>query len=648
MQRTTLGKTGLEVSRLGFGGMRFPMTADGKVDRDQAIPLLHKAVELGINYFDSAIGYCNGDSQRIIGEAMEGMRDKVVLSTKNHMHESPDDVWWARLEESLELLRTDCIDVYNMHGMTWSTWTKHIDVPNGKLRLLQKARDQGMIAHIGCSFHDDAEALINLAETGVVESITLQYNLLNRSLEEAIHRVHECNVGTVVMGPVGGGQLGVDSERIRELTNHEADSTPEAAFRFVLAHPGVNVALSGMSDMDMLLQNVDTVAKKAPFSQSQIARLHAEVERVRERIGVICVACGYCMPCPSGVQIPQNFGILNQGRIYGLIDNAQLAYSGLEGKAVKCAECGACVPKCPQKIDIPAAMRQVVSELDTEFTDFGGMLSLLGVNDGKLEGRITVKSLSDDTITPRATLDLAEGVSCDPPIVEFPDIRPGSSASAPVKISVPDGVGSLHGNIVVTDRDETRISGVHNPFFLIPRDGARWHCAELAPTSFSNREDIIKTHGYRVRLSHDDDKIYVELDIRSQLHGLASAGESSGARMEMYVDMRTDEAGLHRAPYSDGAEQFFLSLGAAGHGTQSQKRYTLDQRNEPTASGVHITLELSFSEFITTGQSVPKEIGLDFMFVVCEDDGRELGYPTYGGKGGLFQNPAGFTIARLV
>ena len=129
MESAILGKTGLRVSRLGFGCMRFPMTPEGRVNRDLTIPMLRKAIELGINYFDTAIFYCNNDSQRALGEAMRGQRDRVVLSTKNNFHEAPADAWWARLEESLTLLQTDVIDLYNLHGMSWDTWVRHIDVP---------------------------------------------------------------------------------------------------------------------------------------------------------------------------------------------------------------------------------------------------------------------------------------------------------------------------------------------------------------------------------------------------------------------------------------------------------------------------------------------------------------------------------------
>ena len=117
----TLGKTGLEVSQLGFGCMRLPMKG-GAVDRELAIPMMHRAMDAGVNYFDTAVGYLNGDSQRAVGEGLKGRRDKVILSTKNHYFGEDEKEWWANLENSLKLLQTDHIDIYNTHGIAWKTW----------------------------------------------------------------------------------------------------------------------------------------------------------------------------------------------------------------------------------------------------------------------------------------------------------------------------------------------------------------------------------------------------------------------------------------------------------------------------------------------------------------------------------------------
>ena len=189
MQYAILGKTKLRVSRLGFGCMRFPMRGE-HVDRDLSIPLLRRAVELGVNYFDSAVGYCNQESQRVVGEAFEGMRDRVILSTKNPFYNKKDEkTWWTNLENSLERLRTDHIDLYNFHGLNWKAFQEHVDGPDGQLRWMQRAKDDGRIRHIGFSFHDKMENLKKLAGTGLFEAVTLQYNLLDRSNEPAFEFV---------------------------------------------------------------------------------------------------------------------------------------------------------------------------------------------------------------------------------------------------------------------------------------------------------------------------------------------------------------------------------------------------------------------------------------------------------------------------
>ena len=649
MKHTILGKTGLRVSRLGFGCMRLPMAADGKVDRSQAIPMLQKAVELGVNYFDTAIGYCHGDSQRVLGEAMEGRRDRVILSTKNHLHEASADTWWGRLEESLKFLRTDHLDVYNLHGMTWNTWVQHIDTPNGKIRLLQRARDEGLIRHICCSVHDTAEALVKLGKTGLIESITLQYNLLDRSLDEAIYRLKEMNIGVVVMGPVGGGRLGVDSDRIRELTGHRVQNTTEAALRFVLAHPGVCVALSGMSTLAMLDENVRIVADKEPFTAGEIAQIDDEVKSVREKRGVACTACGYCLPCAAGVDIPDNFGIYNEYTIYGLKPNAQNAYAGLTGKAVRCTECGACLPKCPQKINIPHMLQKIVTDLDPQFQGWGVSFAVTGLEADRICARINTKNLTDHPLPATVSIALADGAECNPATFSFTNLAAGTTQSKRVRIFAPAGVGVIDGTVTARAGAEMRTSAIRVPFFLIPHDQMRWHQARLSPADFGGRQEIAAAHSYRVGLRHDDERIFLELDVRSQLHALAAPGESSGGRIEMYVDMRPDDQGFGRAPYTAGVEQFFLALGqTGGYGSVSKKEYYLRQHNQPTADGVRINLELPFAAFRNPGGPIPKRIGLDFMFVACDAAGTDLGYPTYGGNSGLYQNPASFTTAMLV
>jgi len=645
MKYTQLGTTGIKVSRLGFGCMRFPMTPEGKVDRRLTIPLLHRSVELGINYFDTAIGYCGSDSQRVLGEAFEGMRDRLVLSTKNHMHEATADVWWQQLIESLNLLRTEYIDIYNFHGLTWDGYTKHIAGPQGKLRLMEKARDQGKVRFICCSFHDSPEALLKIAKTRVFSVITLQYNLLYRDLEDTVKRVRDMSIGVVVMGPVGGGRLGVTSERIRRLTGGKVSSTPEAALRFVLANPGVAVALSGMSNTEQLEENVQIVSEKEPFTQKEIRIIEQEAQRVKERIGVKCPACGYCKPCPAGVDIPGNFAVYNEFLIYGLFENARHAYNNLSKNAAECILCGACVSKCPQKINIPAALQKVVAALDSEYGSFVRRIAIIDAKNGMLKGRITVKNLSEKSVPATVTLHWDIPCSCTPKRIRFGTVPSFATRSRIFRIKPPDGTGILE-CAAVLNGEESDASRFRCAFFLIPRKHPRVHCVKFSPADFRGDAAFAAAHGYSVTFLRDNEKIHVILDIRSQMHAPGKAGKFSGARVEMFVDMRSREKALPEV-YTDGAEHFVLCLLEAGYGTVSKKRYTLNMRNERTPEGCRITFDLLFREFLTDQKKVPQVIGLDFMFVAANDSGIRMGRPVYGGKQELRQRPGLFARAYL-
>ncbi len=358
MPTAMLGRTGLRVSRLGFGCMRLPMRGE-KVDRERAIPLLHRAVEKGVNYFDTAVGYCHQDSQRVLGEAMAGLRDRVVLSTKNPHYNKADEItWWTNLENSLKRLRTDHIDIYNFHGLNWKHFTEDVKGPRGQIRWMLRAKEQGLIRHICCSFHDTAAVLKKIAATGLFESVTLQYNLLDRSNEDALEYVSKkCGMGIVVMGPVGGGRLGAPSHKMQSLIPG-ARSVAEVALRFVLANPFVSVALSGMNARRQLDENARVAHEAGPLSAGQSRQVDSALKRLRKLADLYCTGCRYCMPCPHGVNIPANFSALNLARVYGLTKTAERSYAGLKkGQAAWCVDCGACLPKCPQRIPIPKQLR---------------------------------------------------------------------------------------------------------------------------------------------------------------------------------------------------------------------------------------------------------------------------------------------------
>jgi uncharacterized protein len=367
MQYRTLGNTGLRVSQLGFGAMRLPMRAEGDkqvVDRDLAIPMIHRAFEAGVNYIDTAIMYCDDDSQRAVGEALKGWRDKIVVSTKNHFHEAEEGEWRRHLENSLERLDVDYIDIYNHHGVNWKLYQNRIEPHLSK--WMQKAKDEGLIKHICCSFHDDNEGLKHLVESGYPEVITLQYNMLDRQLEEGIALAASKGIGVVSMGPVGGGRLGEESETLAKVLP-EIKRIPELALRFVLANPNISVALSGMSTMQHVEENTVTSADNRVLTTEEMEIIHNQMDRLKRMAELYCTGCGYCMPCEAAsVHIPHIFGLFNQGRIYGLWQNARNSYGGIgvhppfhkHAKADACTECGECEEKCPQNIQIRAQLKE--------------------------------------------------------------------------------------------------------------------------------------------------------------------------------------------------------------------------------------------------------------------------------------------------
>lgn len=360
-----LGKTGYKVSQLGFGAMRLPMKQDGEkqvVDRDLAVPMIHRAFEAGVNYIDSAVFYCDGDSQAAVGDALQGWRDKIVVSTKNHYYGEDEGEWWRMLEESLRKLQVEYIDIYNHHGLNWNQYVEHVEPRVSK--WMMKAKDQGLVKHICGSFHDGNEGLVNLVNTGYLETITLQYNMLDRQLEEGIALAHEKGIGVIAMGPVGGGRLGVTSEVLSEMVPG-VNRVPELALRFVLANQKVTVALSGMSTMQHVEENLVTASDGITLTDDDLTAIDEHMTRLKKMADLYCSGCSYCMPCPNEVNIPVIFSAYNTGRVYGLWEPARGTYAQIganpwiKGKrADGCTECGVCLEKCPQKLDIPKQLAE--------------------------------------------------------------------------------------------------------------------------------------------------------------------------------------------------------------------------------------------------------------------------------------------------
>ncbi len=369
MQYTEFGGTGIQVSRLGFGCMRFPSReVDGKkvFDEEESIRMMHRAMELGVNYFDTAPGYCEKQSEIIVGKALKGRRDKVYLSTKYPSEEASGDDLERKLETSLKKLDTDYIDFYHMWGISLKTFVERLDTPDGPMARARKLRDAGVIRHISFSFHDAPENMIEIIRRGegVFASVLCQYNLLDRANEDAIAYAHEQGLGVTIMGPVGGGRLGAPSKVIQDLLPGKVQSSAEMALRFVMNNRNVNIALSGMSSMDMVEENAAVASNMEPLTQEEEARIAASLEENRRLADLYCTGCNYCMPCPKGINIPEIFKMMNYHRVYGLTKFARDNYARI-GKepwlnfqnAAACVQCGACEKKCPQHLHIREQLR---------------------------------------------------------------------------------------------------------------------------------------------------------------------------------------------------------------------------------------------------------------------------------------------------
>ncbi len=367
------GKTGIKISALGFGAMRLPTREiHGKTvfDHEESVKIIHAAFESGVNYIDTAPYYCDKESEIIVGKALKGWRNKVYLSTKNPIENNSGSDWTKRLETSLQKLDTSSIDFYHMWGISWDSFIANINVKDGPMEAAVRAKEQGLIKHISFSFHDKAENLIKLIDTGLFESVLCQYNLMDRSNEEGMIHAKNKGLGVIVMGPVAGGRLGAPSPTIAALLPGKAQSSPQLAMRFVLSNPSVSCALSGMGSMKMVTENAALAGDGSSLSEKEIETINLSMIENKKLEGLYCTGCNYCMPCPVGVNIPLNFQIMNYHRVYKITDYARDQYKQIgtvdwmKGKnASECIECGECEAKCPQKIEIRTQLKETAAVL---------------------------------------------------------------------------------------------------------------------------------------------------------------------------------------------------------------------------------------------------------------------------------------------
>lgn len=328
MEYTTLGKTGLTISKLGFGGIPIQ-----RIDAEGTKALMHKLIDCGVNYIDTARGYTV--SEEYLGYALEGIRDKFVLATKTM---SRDKEGMAKdIETSLKNLRTDYIDLYQVHNPSQDQLDQVI-APGGALEALLEAKAAGKIGHIGITAHSAAvfERALTL---DWVETIMFPYNIVEQQGASLILQCKEKNIGFIAMKPLAGGAI--------------EDAT--TAIHYILSNDAVSVVIPGMADPAEIDQNVAACDFSGVLSDEE----NNQIDAIRDKLGTtFCRRCNYCAPCTVGINIPSVF--LFQGYLdrYDLGAWAKDRYATLSVKASACVECGVCETRCPYELPIRDMLKE--------------------------------------------------------------------------------------------------------------------------------------------------------------------------------------------------------------------------------------------------------------------------------------------------
>ncbi len=385
MQYRKMGKLPWEVSALGLGAMRLPKKkiVPG-VDQKAAIDLIRNAIDLGVNYIDTAYPYHLGQSEVIVGMALQGgYREKVHLATKlPTMLVRSADAFDSYLNKQLKKLNTDYLDVYLFHHLNQDEAVK-LEKFN-LLKKMEELKESGIIKHFGFSFHDTLPSFKKIVDMYPWEICQIQYNYMDTGVQattEGLKYAHAKGLAVVIMEPLRGGYLANPPKEALEIMNKSPiKRTPvDWALQFLWNQPEISVVLSGMSNLKQLNENVESANRSGINSLSQEEnQIIQELSAIfNKHIVVPCTACNYCMPCPHGVNIPQNFAFLNaEGMKMGSFENrfmqafVRMRYKRLaknkkelqmkpnNGKASLCIKCGACKPKCPQNIDIPTCLEK--------------------------------------------------------------------------------------------------------------------------------------------------------------------------------------------------------------------------------------------------------------------------------------------------
>jgi predicted aldo/keto reductase-like oxidoreductase len=374
MRYRKFGSLDWKVSALGFGAMRLPTVGGemGKIDEPEAIRMIRRAIDAGVNYIDTAYYYHMGESESFLGRALkDGYRQKTRLATKLPVLsvEKPED-FDRFLNEQLQRLDMDYIDFYLLHGIDKNGWHKVRDF--GVLDWAERQMAKGRFGRLGFSFHDEYRVfkeIVDDYDNWVLAQVQYNYMDVNEQAgRRGVRYAASKGLAIVVMEPLRGGKLSKEPPEpvARVWAGAPRKMKPvEWAFRWVWDQPEISVALSGMSTMEQVEENLAIVDRcEVGVVTEEEKKLYTRARQAYKSLTPIpCTNCRYCLPCPNKVEIPRVFSIYNDTVMYDDIKTGRLVYNGpfviaQDQRADQCQECGECLEKCPQKIEIPGWLKK--------------------------------------------------------------------------------------------------------------------------------------------------------------------------------------------------------------------------------------------------------------------------------------------------
>lgn len=374
MEYRDFGNIDWKPSALGFGAMRLPHHDDdrGKIKEEEAIEMIRWAFDNGVNYIDTAWPYHDENSEELVGKALkDGYRKKVKVATKLPSWEI-DEANDAEeiFQKQLEKLDVEKIDFYLIHSLNRDRWESLQSLDIDIFEWMEEKRNKGEIEHLGFSFHDDLDTFKEIVDTYDWDFCQIQYNYLDQEFQagkEGLKYANEQGLGVIIMEPLRGGKLAKEPpEAIDKIWKEsEKERTPvEWALKWLWNQPEVSLVLSGMSQLKQVKENVKYASESGvdEFTQKDLEVVDKAAEKYQEISPVPCTGCNYCVPCPNDVAIPRNFRFYNQAEIYDEYEKYKEYWDekmSEESRANHCVECGECLEKCPQNIEIINKLKEV-------------------------------------------------------------------------------------------------------------------------------------------------------------------------------------------------------------------------------------------------------------------------------------------------